>query len=255
MRMANLPVLLLIGVFSVAAAPAAERLEADAPIDAVLDALHARGEDLRDFQSEVRLIETDEALGQATSRLGTVWYQNAPDEQARIRVTFTQREQRNMLIDERVEYMLERGWLIDRDYRRQVEVRRQVLRPDERIDLLRLGEGPFPLPIGQPREEVHRLFDVQRVDPSADDPAATIRLRLIPRPGTQFERRFESIDAWVDLESHMPVRIETVDANQITVRMTELSDIQVNVGLGDEHFRLPAIDERQWDRHDEPFVE
>ena len=37
-------------------------------------------------------------------------------------------------------------------------------RPGEKVNLLKLGEGPFPLPIGQPKEDVHREFIVTKGD-------------------------------------------------------------------------------------------
>jgi hypothetical protein len=241
------------GAVAAESAAAEQELHADAPVDHLLDALHRRGEDLRDFQADVSLTEESPDLGIAGTRHGRVWYQDRPDDQPRIRVTFDRKQDRGVMIEERIEYLLEERWLVERDYRRRTEVNRQVLRPGERVDLLKLGEGPFPLPIGQPKEEVKRMFEVEKLPVSPGDPEGTTKVRLSPRPGTQFERNFNTIDVSIDLQNHMPVRIETVDPNQASIRTTDLSNIQVNVGLGDEQFRLPPIDERQWDRHDVPF--
>jgi hypothetical protein len=47
-----------------------------------------------------------------------------------------------------------------------------VLRPGEKVNLLKLGEGPFPLPIGQKRDDVKRQFDVTLAKPEKGvDPA------------------------------------------------------------------------------------
>ena len=76
-----------------------------------------------------------------------------------------------------------------------------------------------------------------------------------PRPGTQFARKFEAIDVWVDLKSHMPARIDTAQGE--TVRTTVLTNFKVNPDppLRDADFTLPAIDRGEWDFHEEPFTE
>ena len=120
-------------------------------------------------------------------------------------------------------------------------VRRQVLRPNEKVNLLKLGEGPFPLPIGQKKEEVRKLFKVEKVKPEHGDPPGTIHLVLTPIPKTQFADKFSLIDVWMDLQSHMPVRIDTTDAKGKTTRSTRLENVRINPDLGDKDFALPQV--------------
>lgn len=242
-----------------AAAPSAPTAPSTAAsssiVDQTLDQLDALGEGLRDFSADVSLTETDALVGDSVTRAGKVGYTSKPDGDAMIRVTFDTRQVADeQPKPEKLEYALRDGWLIERDYRRKTEVNRQVRRPGEKMNLIKLGEGPFPLPIGQKREEVLRLFDVAHIDPAAGDPeGATVHLRLDPRPDTQFARQFDRIDVWVDRESHMPRRIETTDAGGNTVRTTELNNTKVNTGLSESDLALPPIDDREWTRHDEPF--
>ena len=83
------------------------------------------------------------------TRTGTAIYQATAPGEARMRITFDQRIQEGAVQAQKIEYLLAGGWLIDRNYTRKIEVNRQVLRPGEKVNLLKLGEGPFPLPIGQ----------------------------------------------------------------------------------------------------------
>src|SRR6185295_10789202 len=92
----------------------------------------------------------------------------------------------------KVEYMLDKGWLTDRDYKRKIEIQRQVLKPGQKVNLLKLGEGPFPLPIGQPKEEVLKMFEVKKIDANKDDPPDTVHVQLSPREGTRFAKKFKS---------------------------------------------------------------
>ena len=130
-----------------------------------------------------------------------------------------------------------------------------MLRPGEKIDLLKLGEGPFPLPIGQKKEAVHEQFEVTKEPALKDDPPGTVRVRLIPKPGTQFERKFDAIDVWVDTKTHMPARIETGSGE--TVRRTDFANFTVNPNpaLTDADFKLEPINEKEWDLHEEGYRE
>lgn len=224
-------------------------------VDQTLDQLDALGEGLRDFVADVRLTETDALVGDSVTRAGKVSYLSKAEGDAMIRITFDTRQVAGAEAKpEKLEYALKDGWLIERDHRLHVEVNRQVRRPDEKMNLLKLGEGPFPLPIGQDRQEVLRLFAVTRIEPSPSDPqGSTTHLHLVPLPDTQFARKFDAIDVWVDAQSHMPRRIETVDAGGNTVRTTDLDHINVNAGLNESDLSLGPIDDREWTRHDEPF--
>lgn len=237
-----------------APAPAAGqdgKLTADSPVDAVLDALDVRGKSLSDFTADVRLGESDPVTALDTTRIGTVKYQKKPSGDARLRVKFDKKQTDRGLRPEELEYLLEDGWLTDRDYRSKVQVRRQVVAPGQKLDLLKLGEGPFPLPLGQSREDVHAQFDVTKEPPGEDAPPNTVHVRLVPKPASQFEEKFSSIDVWVDLANQMPRRIVTVDKVSGARRTTDLENVRVNTGLGDEDFRLPPV--QGWQLQEEPY--
>jgi len=229
-------------------------LNADSSIDQILDALNHSGNQLRDFVADVTLTQADARSGDSSSSSGKVYFQRTNPGQARIRVSFDTETVGDHRMDKKVDYLLDNGWLWERDYRRKTEIKRQVLQPGQKMNLLKLGEGPFPLPIGQDKDEVHRQFDVQKVAPKAGDPAGTIHLTLTPKEGSQLSRKFSSIDVWVDPQTQMPARIEAVDANETTVRTTDLTNLRMNQNLAADAFALPPIDD-SWNRHEEPFSE
>ena len=203
----------------------------------ILDALNARGQGLKDFTADVSLAETDALNGETTTLVGKVWYQAKGVGDARMRILFDKKLFGDKVqAGAKVEYTLDKGWLIDRDYKRKVEIQRQVLKPGEKINLLKLGEGPFPLPIGQPREEVLKIFDVKKVDAKPGDPADTVHLELVPKEGTRFAKQFKKIDTWVETKTSFPRRIQTLDKSEAGTRTTDLTNIQVNVGLKDDAF-------------------
>lgn len=222
---------------------ATAELTRDSSVDEILNALHARGKDLNSFTCDVSMMETDLATGDNPTRIGKVWFQQKGDSDGRIRVNFesVQREGEKA-IEQRIIYILDKGKLIERNFKKHAQSSHQVLKPGEKINLLKLGEGPFPLPIGQPKEDVTKLFAVTKIDPSKDDPVDTIHIKLVPLPETQF-RKFKSIDVWINKEN-MPIRIVTDDGTY--ERDTRLTNVVVNPPLNDSHFDLEDIDLKEW---------
>ncbi len=218
-------------------------LSPNSSLEQILDALHQRGVGLKDFGGDVSLAETDALTGDTQTYTGKVWFQDKGGGDARIRVRFD-KKQIGKRVDEqsKLEYLLDNGWLVERDYKRKLQVDRQVLRPGEKVNLLKLGEGPFPLPIGQPREEVLRMFEVKKLPTEQDDPKGTVHVQLTPKPGTQFAKKFSLIDVWIDPANNFPRKIKTLDQNQTEIRSTDLSNIQVNQGLGDPQFTLEKVE-------------
>lgn len=241
-------------------APTTQTTPADDRIDSILLRLEHVGKNLRSFTANVALSETDALTADEFGRIGSVLYDRPEQGEAKLKVDFARKVVADRSQEQRITYLLADGWLTERDYRTKTEVRRQVLRPGETLDLLKLGEGPFPLPIGQDVAQVHRLFIVsipaadQTADPDLPPPAHSDALRLAPRPNTQFARQFQSIDVWVDQATDMPVRIVTTDASGNVIRTTDLSNIQVNSPIAENQFELPPIDS-SWNRHEEPFSE
>lgn len=250
--------LLLLSSGFVRAAPPAPingGLAANANVDEILDALDQRGKTLHDFTANVKLIETsDPALGISKTRTGQVWFAKKADNDARLRIVLDKLLKGRMLVNDKIEYLLDGGWLTDRNYQKKEEVKRQVVQQGQKVNLLKLGEGPFPLPIGQSKEDVHKNFEVTKAAPAPTDPPNTLHLSLKPNPGTPLAKRLRSLDVWVDRASHMPVRIDTTDAATGEQRETDLTDVKINApgGLKDADFTLSPIDS-DWSRTTEPF--
>ena len=230
-------------------------LAPDTPIDQILDALDVRGDTLKSFVADVSLTESDTSIGEESTRTGKIWFQNLGKDNSRVRVTFENIIRDRRARDEKIEYVLDKGWLTERNYRKTNEVRRQVLRPGEKMNIIKLGEGPFPLPIGQDKADVHRMFEVKKIEPKKDDPADTIHLQLIPKPGTRLAEKFKTIDFWVHQHSHMPVQIDTVDVNENSTQRTQLKNVQINAELTDADFTLPDITGKGWQQVSEAMTE
>lgn len=228
-------------------------LKPDASVDDTLKALDDVGRNLKSFSANVTLRDEDKISQDTSSRTGLAVYELKPDGNSRFRVTFLKRIQDGLSQDQRIEYLLDGNILIDRNYPRKSETKHHLGRPGEKINLLKLGEGPFPLPIGQKREDVLKQFDVKHVELATNEMPDAMHLMLTPKPGTQFDRKFTSIDVWVDFKTSMPRRIETIDKNGTMSRGTDLENIKLNVDIPDADFKLPEVTGGDWQRRDEPF--
>jgi outer membrane lipoprotein-sorting protein len=210
-------------------------------INITLDRLDQLGKSLKDFSADVVLTETDSTSGAEVTRNGRVFYQALEQGDARIRVTFLTRTEDDRRYDEKIEYVLQDGVFTDRNYETKTEVRRQVLEPGEKANLLKLGDGPFPLPIGQDKADVHRLFEFSIIPPAGDDPENTVHLKLTPKPDTRLKDKFATIDVWVDNQTSFPIRIDAVDSNHTSQQQTVLKNVKTNTGLRDADFDLPPV--------------
>ena len=239
----------------VRADPSTDDLKPDSTIDQILDALDARGKDFKTFTADLKHAETTTDFGETTTRTGKILYKDNDDGDALIRVSFDTVDRDGKQSNEKMHYKLAAGKLIIRNYRANSQDTRQVTRPGQKINLLKLGEGPFPLPIGQPKDEVHKEFDVKKIDPAKDDPPSTVHIQLVPHPDTRFAKDFKTIDVWVYDKTHMPIRIGSRDANETTDRMTDLSNVQINPDLKDADFDLEKIDLSKWNVTEEAYQE
>lgn len=244
--------------------------------NSILDRMHTLGLELKSLRADVAMRTEDGLTGEASTRVGSFLLEKRGDADTRAHVDFERLvvhdvDGGNKVIPERIEYLLEGDWVIDRTYGRGTddpagrrETHRQIRKPGEKVDLLKLGEGPFPLPIGQPRDSVRAQFEVTRLPDDVDHPGL-IGLELRPREDTRLARRFHQITVWVDPADAMPRVVETVNAvvsvskdpadptKEIVEliagaesRQTTLSKVEINQPISDEDFKLEPIDKKSW---------
>jgi hypothetical protein len=231
-------------------------LPADASVENVLDALDQRGKTIKEFVAKLSDSSGDSDFGNQTIHTGAIWFQHRVQGEDRIHILFDKVIIGHVIEAQKREYLLDGEWLIDRNYdaKPPIETKRQVLKPGEKTNLMKLGAGPFPLPIGQDKADVLRLFDVVKVDPAKDDPPQAIHLQLTPKANTDMAHKFQSIDIWTDRNTRMPVVIETVSAGGGDDHRIEFKDLVVDPKppLTDKNFTLPEIDS-SWNSKTEQY--
>jgi len=251
---------LILSAHSVLAAPEVKALPENASIDTVLDALDQRGKSMKEFTADVQLTTEDTAIGDSNTRTGKVFFRKVGDKgDAQLNVVLDFQVKKDgakfIQVASKLQYLLKNGWLYDLDFTKKIRNERQVSKPGDKVNLLKLGEGPFPLPIGQTKEDVHKNFEVTMTPLAKGDPENSIHLQLKPREGTPLAKRFSKIDVWVDRATNMPTRIDTLDAAGSEQRSTQLTHIIVNPkpALTDADFTVPPTS--GWNVHVDKFQE
>lgn len=189
------PVAALPATQPAASAPAT-RAALDPAVDRILSQLERR--DVHDFRSRLAwrqqyILDTDE---DAVTKRGEIWYQKA-EPVARFLIHFTEQisSARKDKLDE--QHLFDGCWYTEIQSRTKSVQRREVRRPNDPGNPYKVGEGVFPLPFGQKKEDILREFDVSLVAPGAGDPPETDHLRLVPHAGTRTGESYKELDFWV----------------------------------------------------------
>jgi hypothetical protein len=225
-----------------AAAPKA----ADPEVDKILTRLEER--EVRDLRAKLSwqqqyVTDTEE---DALTKIGEIWYQKAqPVAKFRIHFSESITGGRKDKLDE--EHLFDGCWYTELQSRTKTLTRREIRKPDDPTDPYKLGQGPFPLPFGQKKQDVLREFDVQRMPLAAGDPPNTDHLRLTPRPGTQTAQTYKYLEVWVSQEGStagLPIKVRTAKlkgTGQLDAFITTtFSDVQLNSGFSTSVFEFKA---------------
>jgi hypothetical protein len=136
-------------------------------------------------------------------------------------------------------------WLIEKMPADKQMIKREVVPAGKAFDPLKIGEGPFPVPIGQKRDDILKRFDAQLL-PAEDGivgnvpgdtqklkdfvtKAKAYQLKLTPKPGQ--DQDFKEVRLWYAPQEGtgvlLPVMARTVN-QQDDVSVVELVDVKVN---------------------------
>jgi outer membrane lipoprotein-sorting protein len=223
-----------------------------ATADDVLDGLQGSGKDLKSFKADVKMTIDDVIMGTSTTEFGKTWFQTKPAGDSVMHIALDHKTVGKKEFPDKRDYLLRDGWLTMRDDASKKETRIQLAPAGQKVNLFQLGKGPFPLPIGQDKKDVHAQFDVKIIPHDKDDPAGTIHLQLTPKPGTQLDDTFSTIDVWVDCKTRMPARMGTFNKKQTEYKTTDLTNLKLNPEIAPGDVTLPAL-KPDWTTIDKPL--
>lgn len=214
----------------------------DPAVEAILDDTERAGKEFHTIQGDVEFVEVQTLFDEKKTFLGQIYFDKpAPDKDARFRIHFDSiKDRAKVKADRDVSFFADREgrWLITRDGDIKQWRKYQVARPGETFDPLKLGKGPFPVPFGQDKAEVLRLFTVTTRGATAEDPKDTRYLQLIPGAEAARDLTVRKVEIWVGSDG-LPVRVRTEDPEGAVTKTATFSKVAKNAKLPDHVFELP----------------
>lgn len=215
--------------------------------EALLDALERADAGLVSFDADIEYDRRFELQGDQHIRRGRLYYKAEPapaDDPASGRrgvfaVRFHELQIEDSIRTEAQTFVFDGEWFIEKNEAAKRFIKRQVAFPGERLNPLRLGEGPFPVPIGQKKADILARYEARLAprDESLEHEDhlrgafldGTTQLVLTPRPG--YERdELREIRLWYREESGgrlLPRLTRTVDRKG-DISLVRLVGMKVN---------------------------
>jgi hypothetical protein len=224
-------------------APATRPVKADPKIEAILDRLERQGEKIQNIKSKILYMKKDLALESVQKYGGILRFMKA-EPNPRFFICFDRFQHDALESDLKKWHVFDGEWYIEASERTRQIVKRQVVRPGEPCEAFRIGQGPFPLPFGQKKKDILRHFSVKLIPPEKDKDKKVDHLECTPREGTELAKRYAAVHFYIDRELNLPVRVHTVDKEELTeiTAIFPRKSIQINTGMAASKLNLPEQD-------------
>jgi len=221
-------------------------------VDELLTRLESAAADLRDFAAGIAYERFDALLDETERRYGRLVLEGQGKDR-KLALLFDEFIDGSGRSDRTKDHWLfVDGWLVEINEKAKSVTERQVAPPGSTFDPLKLGEGPFPIPLGQPKAEVLKRFRVEDLERSDAALLKTLPpclgLRLVPLEGTDFAKETAAVEVWYEPETLSPLGLVIREVNGDTVAVRLVKPAR-NAGLSDADRALlvkPAIDPTQW---------
>jgi hypothetical protein len=207
----------------------------------ILHELEAAGDKYRTIRANLDYEVVNLVLGDSEKRTGWVTYSKGDDDKTptRFRVAFKKlRLGDGNERDEPVDYAFDGQWLTEAKHNIKNITLYQLAAAGQKVEPLRIGKGPFPLPFGQKAADMVKYFIPSTRPPVQSDPNGTIYLRLLTRPQYDAELPTTRMEMWIDAKTYLPVRLKSRDKNKAVTTVT-FKDITTNKAVDEGAFRIP----------------
>lgn len=253
-------------------AAVAEKAASVAPLtaDELMNRLENSDAKLTTIQADVVYDKVMVIAGDRQIRAGKLYFENKADaatgeKRRRFAINFDTLQLGEKIETKQQQFIFDGEWLIEKLVANKQIIKRQVVKPGEKFDPLKIGEGPLPIPIGQKKQDITDRYDVTLVAATdgLDDEGLKIfvegawQLKLKPKVGA--DRNFKEIRLWYREESGiegkpvLPRMSRTVDTAD-DVSLVQLIGLKVNQKLDETQFDAAAPDS-SWSVAEHPFRE
>lgn len=186
--------------------------QADERVVRILDRLEAKGRAVKGLRCDLAYAFVDSLVGDRKVKEGFLFFIKG-EPHTKFLVEFNKNVASGAVERNKEIFLFDGTWLTERNDKSKTVIKRQMVHPGEKLDLFEIGRGPFPLPFGQKRDEILRLFKVTHAPFEVGDPPGTEHLHCIPKPGTHLAEKYTRLEIFVDKTIDLPVRIVSENAN------------------------------------------
>ncbi|MBY0311259.1 MAG: hypothetical protein K2W85_04255 [Phycisphaerales bacterium] len=138
-------------------------------------------------------------------------------------------------------FIFDGEWFVERQPDVKQIHKRQIVQPGRIVDPLAIGQGPFPIPIGQRREGILERFTAQLAKPDdfpdkdraggvPDYLKDSFQLKLTPKPGTDEAQQFKEVRIWYRRSDLLPQVARTFKPDE-SVFIYLLTSVKTNETL------------------------
>lgn len=190
----------------------------------LLVALERAGDTMRTLEAPVVYDRRFKLQGDRHIRRGTLYFSNqlnnAGERSRAFAIVFSSLQVAGRYEDDPQTWVFDGRWLVEMRPAQKQFVKREVSRPGQPFDPLKIGEGPMPIPIGQDADEILARYDAQLLPAREGLPESwgvpawllgTHQLLLTPRPGVNEDDEFRTIRLWYEKGTLLPRMAITVN--------------------------------------------
>jgi hypothetical protein len=207
----------------------------------ILDRLEKAGEKYTTVQSDVVMHIRSPLTGDITERTGSVAYQKGTKdkkEPSKFRISFeTLQQDEGPRMKEKIDYIFDGQYLTEDNYKLKTRTRYQLAAKNEKIEPLKIGQGPFPMPFGQKTADILEYLTPVTRKPNKKDPKNTDYIKLLPNEKNKDRVNFVRLEMWVDKTTNLPVKIVSKTKNK-DVRTVTLTNTRTTVKIDPRLFNV-----------------
>lgn len=201
-------------------------------VDAILTALEARSNGLRDIRCKIKFIEEDQLNLTTRTKEGEILFRMAePNPQWAMYFSYTEVDGTPY---KKQWYLFDGRWLYQAFERTEQVTQQEIARAGEKRDMFDLDEAPFPVPFGQKKDKILRNFDVTLAVAKKGDPPGCDHLVCIPKKDSRLAEKYASVEFFILRDLHLPIRVIVTKKGKYEVMQADfpgLSEESINVGL------------------------
>lgn len=213
-----------------------------------LGVLERADERISTIQGELMWDKEFAIAGDTQTRIGKLYF-SSPRSDSGPRTRKFGVEIETLVLGGRIEkkpesYIFDGEWLIEKRPLEKQAIKRRIVPPGEKFDPLKIGEGPFPIPIGQKKADILARYDARLTEVAEGLDSDELRqfaqdctqIVLTPKPGA--DNNFDEIRLWykpaegVEGNPYLPRMARTVAVSG-DIAVIRLINMQANAAIPD----------------------